>query len=236
MKKIGFLSVLAGLATLLASCQGGPVPLTPNLISVVGPENVEQFYFYLSKDVVLQRVESYNGAIRFQDGVAIPTESDMSERVTIKKNTPGVALKNILTETVDVTYTYTKSSSKGQVTLQRDGEVVKSDAATEKSDVHLQDLVDDENAVLTYQLLGVSFEDNENCEIGFAAMTANPDGTFDMLFDDEAAGSILYEGKLYKAIYKGEERPYLNVRLGKGEKSSDRSGRVAKGAIVASGQ
>jgi hypothetical protein len=229
------LSGLVMLATVVAGCQTGPVAITPSLIGYVGPENIERFYFYLSKDLILQREEVYKDSVRFQDGVAIPIERDISEQILIKKNTPGIAVKNMLTEAAYVTYT--KSSNKVQVTIQRNGEVVKSYDADEQSGVQSQAMVSDANPTVSYQLLGVSFEDGGGREIGFAVMTSNPDGTFDMLFDDEVTASVLYEGKLYRAIYKGEERPYLSVKLGKIE--SDKSGskqRVAKGAVIASGK
>ncbi|MDR3302303.1 MAG: hypothetical protein LBT01_07235 [Spirochaetaceae bacterium] len=229
MGKRKLLYLLAGMAFLLASCQTGPVPITPGLISYVGPGNVEKFYFYLSKDVTLARNEVYNDSVRFQDGVAIPIERDISEEVVIKRDTPGMVVKNMLTEAAYVTYT--KSSNKVQVTIQQNGQVVKQYDADEKTGVTSQAVVSETNPTITYQLLGVSFEEGDGREIGFAVVASNPDGTFDMLFDDEITASVLYEGKLYRALYKGDERPYLMVRLGKGE--ADRTGgtqRVAKGA------
>jgi hypothetical protein len=221
--------MLAGMAALLAACQSAPVPITPGLISYVGPGNIENFYFYLSKDVTLVRSEVYNDSVRFRDGVAIPIERDISEEVVIRSDTPGIVIKNMLTEAAYVTYT--KSSNKVQVTIQQNGQIVKTYDADEKTGVLSQAVVSDTNPTATFRLLGVSFEEGEGREIGFAVLATNPDGTFDMLFDDELTGSVLYEGKLYRAQYKGDERPYLMVRLGKGE--ADRSGanqRVAKGA------
>jgi hypothetical protein len=153
------------------------------------------------------------------------------EEVLIKKDTPGIAVKNMLTEAAYVTYT--KSSNKVQVTIQRNGEVVKSYDADENSGILSQALVSDANPTVTYQLLGVSFEDGEGREIGFAVLTANADGTFDMLFDDEITQEVLYEGKMYRALYKGDEKPYLTVRIGKGEKDTSGSRRrVAKGVAA----
>jgi hypothetical protein len=232
MKKLNFLPVLAVLALAGCSTTTGPVPITPSLISYVGPQNLDQFYFYLSKDLTLQREEVYNDTVRFQDGMAIPIERDISEQIVIKKDTPGIIVKNVVTDTAYVTYT--KTSNKVQVTIQQNGEILKkydADDGAEKS----QAIVSDANPTVTYQLLGISFEDGEGRVIGFAVMASNPDGTFDMLFDDEVSASVLYEGKLYRALYKGDERPYLSVKLGKSE--LDKSGtkqRIAKGAVIAS--
>jgi hypothetical protein len=228
MLKKRYLVAVAAFAVFLAGCQSGAVPITPNLIKYVGPDNLEQFYFYLSKDVILERQEEYQDSVRFQNGVAIPINRDISESILIKKSTPGTAVKNMLTEAAYVTYT--KSANTVQVTVVRDGEVVQAYEANEKNGVESIAKVSDANPTVTYQLLGVSFEEGEGREIGFAVLTSNNDGTFDMLLDDELSSSVLYEGKLYRVVYKGEERPYLMVRLGTGER--DRSGssrRVAGG-------
>jgi hypothetical protein len=228
IKKFGY--VVVGLVLSLSACQTAPVPITPSLINYVGASNLEQFYFYLSKDVTLQRYEIYNDTVRFQDGMAIPIERDISQTVLIRKNTPGVVKKNMLTEAAYVTYT--KSADKVRVTVEKNGEVIQTYDAENDSAISSA-RVSDANQSVTYQILGVTFEDGDGREIGFAVLTSDPDGTFDMLFDDELTGSVLYDEKMYRAMYKGDERPCLTVRLAKGEMDKTGSKKRVAGGNVA---
>jgi hypothetical protein len=217
---------------LFASCASSKsavknaIPMTPSLISFVGAQNLENFYFYLSKDISLERDELAADAIRFENGVGIPVEQKYTEVIEIKRTTPGLALRNMMTEAAYVTYT--PSANEVKVTVERDGKQLRTYTMDDKG-VESEATVLDTNPSITYRLLGVSFETGESRLIGFAASMINPDGTFDILFDDENDGSVMYDGKMYRVVYQGDERPYLTVKLGKEVQDLNRKKRVAAG-------
>lgn len=203
------------------------VPMTPNLIQEVGAENLEGFYFYFSKDIVLERDEPVGEPLKFQDGVAIPFTETVKELIEIKKTTPGLAKKKMLTEAAYVTYTPTENELR--VTVEKDGRQVKSYVMGDR-DAEAEAKVLANTPSVTFRLLGVSFEEpSETRQIGFAASMLSTDGTFNILFDDENSNSILYDGKLYHVVYKGEERPYLMVKLGKAVQKMTKTKRAVTG-------
>ncbi|MDR0551927.1 MAG: hypothetical protein LBG72_07920 [Spirochaetaceae bacterium] len=66
---------------------------------------------------------------------------------------------------------------------------------------------------VNFRVLGIEFEGETTTKIGFAVPLANPDGFFDLLFDDDDTGTIEYGPHIYRVIYKGADRPYLMVKV-----------------------
>jgi hypothetical protein len=67
-------------------------------------------------------------------------------------------------------------------------------------------------AFVNYHVVGVEFEDIADAKIGFAADLRDPEGRYQLQFDDDAARTIRYAGYDYQVRYKGDERPYLMIR------------------------
>jgi hypothetical protein len=68
---------------------------------------------------------------------------------------------------------------------------------------------------IDYRLLGIEFEEDTATKLGFAVPLSDPMGRFDLLFDNDVESTILYGDHTYKVVYKGVERPYLMVKVGK---------------------
>ncbi|GMO41034.1 MAG: hypothetical protein Ta2F_16890 [Termitinemataceae bacterium] len=233
-KKLGVLIVAMG-ASVFVACATSTVnvAVTPSLIDYVGQNNLDlginekKFYFYLSQDIHLEHDEIGDNVIKFENGVAIPVEQKFTEIIEIKKSTPGLAFKNMMTEAAYVTYTPLANEVK--VTVEKDGKQIRSYTMDDKGGSLGNATVTDLNPSITYRLLGVSFEVGDGRLIGFAASMLNPDGTFDILFDDEKTNSVLYDGKMYRVVYQEEEKPYLMIKLGKEAQDLTQKKRVASG-------
>lgn len=72
-----------------------------------------------------------------------------------------------------------------------------------------------ESAHINYRVLGILFEDSSTNKLGFAVDLGDPEGKFGILFDNNEDGLIRYGNYMYRVVYKGEERPYLMVKIGK---------------------
>jgi hypothetical protein len=91
-------------------------------------------------------------------------------------------------------------------------DVIKIDVKTPGSAIALKDT---ESGFIPYKLAGVSFEEGDDRIIPFGVVMNNPDGRFELLFDDEDKKAVIYGGKLYRVTYSGDEKPYLMVKVGK---------------------
>jgi hypothetical protein len=161
--------VLAG----LMGCKSGPptitLPMTPDLISEVGPENMQRVSYYLSKEIRLVREDTGREAMLFQEGVAIRVDKHVKDVLVIGAKTPGFASANMFAQA----------------------------------------------SYINYRVLGIEFEEATDNQIGFAVVLSDPEGRFDILFDDEEEGIIRYAGYRYRVTYAGQERPFLMVKVAK---------------------
>lgn len=170
--RIGFFAV-AFVAILGVGCKSTPetitLPMTPQLIEELGPENMSRVSYFLSKEVKLERQDRYRQQIQFDKGIAYRVDKNVKDIVVIERNTPGYAALNMLTE----------------------------------------------SAHINYRVLGILFEDSSTSKLGFAVDLADPEGKFGILFDNNEDSLIQYGNHVYRVTYKGEERPYLMVKIGK---------------------
>jgi hypothetical protein len=85
---------------------------------------------------------------------------------------------------------------------------------------------------VNYQALGIEFEDDPAKKLYFAAPLADPEGHFEILFhDNNVEGIIIYGGNEYRTFYKGDDKPYLMVRVGRNVISEDLYRKVVGRAI-----
>ncbi len=88
MKRFYLLFLLSAL--LLSSC-ARIVPVTNQIINQVGRDRLDQFQYYVSKKITMERTdESSNAAI--VEGRADIVNRTLQEKVVIRKSTPGVVI------------------------------------------------------------------------------------------------------------------------------------------------
>jgi hypothetical protein len=149
--KVVCIFFMANVLLSLASCASvRSVPLTPDLIAELGVENMEQYAYYVSKDVKLVRKDTKTGEIIYID-------------------------------------TKTRGAETARAYVQA--------------------------AFINYQAVGIEFEANTDAQVGFAADLRNPEGRFEIQFDDDGTKTLQYGGHDYSVRYTGDARPYLKVRV-----------------------
>ena len=145
------------------------LPITPELIGEVGPENMQLLSYYLSKEIRLVREDTGREAMVFQDGIAIRVDKHVKDVLVIGPKTPGFASANMFAQA----------------------------------------------SYINYRVLGIEFEEATDNQIGFAVILSDPEGRFDILFDEEEEGIIRYAGYRYRVTYSGQDRPFLMVKVAK---------------------
>jgi hypothetical protein len=85
---------------------------------------------------------------------------------------------------------------------------------------------------VNYQALAIEFEEDPGKKLYFAAPLADPESRFEILFhDNNVEGIIIYGENEYRAFYKGADKPFLMVKVGRNVISEDLYRKVVGRAI-----
>jgi hypothetical protein len=105
---LGFFATLVVVVLGVGACKSTPdtiiIPMTPQLIEEVGPENMSKLSYYLSKEVKLERQDYFRKEVQFNKGIAFRVDKNVKDIIVIEPKTPGAAALNMLAEASYVNY------------------------------------------------------------------------------------------------------------------------------------